>query len=148
MLRRPFGSWTNRYSDMTRLQREMDRLFAEMSTAPARQAAPRYPAMNVWTNENIATLTAELPGCNPDNLSISIVNDTLTLSGTRQPEPVDESATYHRRERSCGSFTRTFQLPFQVAVDKVEAAFENGVLQITLPRAEADKPKKIAIKAG
>jgi HSP20 family protein len=62
-------------------------------------------------------------------------------------QPV-EGATYHRRERGQGTFTRSLQLPFLVEADKVDATFEKGVLHIFLPRAEADKPKKIAVKAG
>ena len=70
------------------------------------------------------------------------------MSGARAPEDVGENAKYHRRERGCGRFARSFQLPFQVQGDAVEATFERGVLRIHLPRAEADKPKKIAVKAG
>ena len=91
--------------------------------------------------------TAELPGFDPEGLDISVVNDTLTLSGNRCADDV-EGATYHRRERRCGKFTRSFQLPFLVEGTDVEATFEQGVLKIELPRAEADKPKKIAVKAG
>jgi HSP20 family protein len=104
--------------------------------------------MNVWTSEDNAVLTAELPGCNPDALDISVVSDTLTLSGSRAQKELEEGATYHRRERTCGGFTRTFQLPFTVDPNKVEASFERGVLKVTLPRAEADKPKKIEVKVG
>jgi len=147
-MRRSYGSWGNPWRELDRLQREMNRVFADLPSARGLQPAPRYPTMNVWTNEDSAILTAELPGCNPDKLEISVMNDTLTLSGSREPEKVSEGTTYHRRERGCGNFTRTFQLPFQVAGDKVTATFENGVLEIALPRAESDKPKKIGIKAG
>jgi HSP20 family protein len=61
---------------------------------------------------------------------------------------VGEGATYHRRERRCGRFSRSFQLPFLVEGNEVEASFDQGVLKIELPRAEADKPKKITVKAG
>ena len=107
-----------------------------------------YPAMNVWTNEDGAVVTAELPGVEPDNINIAVTGDTLTLKGSRTPEELKEGEQYHRRERGHGQFTRTFQLPFQVEAEKVEANFEKGVLSITLPRAEAEKPRKIAIKAG
>ena len=110
--------------------------------------APSYPAMNVWTDQDGAVITAELPGVNPEDIDISVQNDTLTLRGNRAPDEVQEGGTYHRRERGSGSFTRSFQLPFQVASDQVEASYAKGVLSITLPRAEADKPKTIAIKAG
>ena len=158
MLYRPFeGFYTPRrgstwptgsgWREMERLRREMDSLFTDYPSRPGWTAAPAYPAMNVWTNEEGAVVTAELPGVAPEDIEISVVNETLTVTGTRQPEEV-EGATYHRRERSQGRFTRSFQLPFRIEGDKVEASFERGVLHIHLPRAEADKPKKIAVKAG
>jgi HSP20 family protein len=132
---------------MERLRREMNRLFTDWAPGSRWGAAPAYPAMNVWTHEEGVVVTAELPGVAPEDIEISVVNETLTVSGARQPDAV-EGATYHRRERSQGRFTRSFQLPFRVESDQVEAAFERGVLHITLPRAEADKPKKITVKAG
>jgi HSP20 family protein len=104
--------------------------------------------MNVWTNEEGVVVTAELPGVEPDEIDVSVVGDTLTLTGSRRPFELKEGEKYHRRERGFGRFTRTFQLPFQVEADQVEAIFEKGVLHISLPRAEVDKPKKIAIKAA
>ena len=148
MFGRPFGSRRNAWREMERLRREMDRMLDDVPARTARYTAPRYPAMNAWTNENGAVLTAELPGCDPAALDITVVDNTLAVSGQRAPEQVDEGATYHRRERGCGGFNRTFQLPFTVEAGAVEATFENGVLNITLPRAEADRPKKIEIVAG
>jgi HSP20 family protein len=104
--------------------------------------------MNVWTNEEGTVVTAELPGFRAEDLDIAVVNDTLTVSGTREPDEAEEERTYHRRERSCGSFKRTFQLPFAIEPGAVDATLERGVLRITLPRAEADKPKKITVKAS
>ena len=146
MVRRPYGTYASPWREMRRMQREMDRWMNRASLGVA--DAPCYPAMNVWTNENGAIATAELPGFNPDEIDISVVGDTLTVSGNRTPEDVGEGARYHRRERGCGRFTRSFQLPFQVESSAVEASFERGVLQIDLPRAEADKPKKITVKTG
>jgi len=77
-----------------------------------------------------------------------VVGDTLTLKGSRQPDKLQDGEKYHRRERNYGDFSRTFQLPFHVEADKVEAIFEKGVLHLSLPRAEVDKPKKIAVKAA
>jgi HSP20 family protein len=158
MLYRPFDSFfaprrgstwrTNpSWREMERLRREMDRLFTDWSPRSDWTAAPAYPAMNVWINEDGAIVTAELPGVAPEDIEISVVNETLTVTGTRQPEEV-EGATYHRRERSSGKFTRSFQLPFRIEGNQVEASFERGVLHIHLPRAEADKPKRITVKAG
>lgn len=132
--------------DWERLQREMNRLFAGLSPAPS---AAAYPAMNVWANEDGAIVMAELPGMSTDNLDISVVGDTLTLSGVREPEEeVCDCDLFHRQERGFGSFTRSFQLPFQVEAEDVEATYEKGVLRIELPRAESDKPKKITVQAA
>jgi HSP20 family protein len=145
MLYRPsFG--LSPWREMERLRREMNRLLSGQASGVA--VAPGYPAMNIWTNEDGAVVTAELPGSDPKDIDISVNNDTLTVTGCRQPQELPESSTYHRRERGCGRFSRSFQLPFQVEAGKVSAAFERGVLQITLPRAEADKPRKIAVKTA
>jgi len=141
----PYRPSRSQMRDMEQLRREMSRLFAD-SPFGARPT-PAYPAMNVWANEESAIVTAELPGCDPDALDISVVGQTLSMSGNRKAEELPEGAIYHRRERSCGGFTRTFQLPFEVDAKQVEATFDKGILHIVLPRAEADKPKKIAIKA-
>lgn len=148
LYRRPFRSYWSPWPEMERLQREMNRLFASAPTRAWNDVAPSYPAMNVWTNEDSAIVTAELPGVNPEDIDISVVGDTLTLKGSRQPYELREGETYHRRERRYGQFTRVFQVPFEVEADAVEAVFEKGVLHITLPRAEADKPKRITVKAG
>ena len=134
------------WREFDRLQREMNRLFDTVFSDVRRRSAPNYPAMNIWTNEEGAVITAELPGISPDDIDISVVGETLTLSGERKPDQLSQGDKYHRRERPYGKFSRTIQLPFLVDVDGVEALFEKGVLHISLPRAEADKPKKIAVK--
>jgi len=146
MFRRPFGYYGTRpaWQEFERLQHEMNRLFS----AARPQVSPGFPAINVWTNQDGAVLTAELPGVNPEDIDISAVGETLTLVGSRQPELLKENERYHRRERGYGKFTRTFQLPFPVETDKVEASFNKGILYINLPRAEADKPRKISVKTA
>lgn len=134
------------WQEMDQLQREMNRLF-DASTRERVFNSPSYPAINIWTNEDGQLITAEMPGVNPDDLNIDVTGDALSISGERKQEEVGKEVRYHRRERSFGSFSRTVQLPFMVDTDKVEASFQNGILQIYLPRAEADKPKKIEIKS-
>jgi len=150
MFRRPFGFYGVRspFAEMERLQREMNQLFSDSFSLAGGRVAPSYPAMNVWTNEDGAVITAELPGVNPDGIDIAVVGDTLTLTGSRTPEELGEGAKYHRRERGYGRFSRSFQLPFKVETDKVEAMFEQGILHLSLPRAEADKPRKITVKTA
>jgi HSP20 family protein len=130
---------------MERLQREMNRLFSDSFSLAGGRTAPGYPTMNAWTNEDGVVITAELPGVNSEDIDISVVDDTLTLSGERPSEELADGDKYHRRERGYGKFNRTLQLPFKVEAGEVEAVFEKGVLQVSLPRAEADKPKKITV---
>lgn len=147
MLMRPYSGWRSTRREMDRLRREMDRLFSEWPVR-AGWAAPEYPAMNVWTSEDSAIVTAELPGVNTEDIDISVEDELLTLRGNRQPDEMQESAKYHRRERRYGAFARTFRLPFSINADAVKATFENGVLSISLPRAEVDKPKRIKVKSA
>ncbi len=148
MLSRTFWGQSTPWNELERLRREMNRVFANLPTTSESRITPGYPAMNVWTNENGAVVTAELPGIDPDALDIAVVENTLTLSGERKPIELGEGDVYHRRERGYGKFTRSFQLPFNVEAGKVQAVYEKGVLHITLPRAEADKPRKIVVKAA
>ena len=150
MLRRPFYNYRTMspWREMSRLQREMNRLFSDSFSLAGGRVGPSYPAMNVWTNQDGAVIAAELPGVNPEDIDISVVGDTLTLTGNRQPNALLDGEKYHRRERNFGNFSRTFQLPFQVVAEAVEATFKNGVLHISLPQAEEDKPKKITVKSA
>jgi HSP20 family protein len=106
-----------------------------------------FPATNVWASDDNAMVTTEIAGVNPDDIEITTVKDTLTLRGIRKTENHGGEETHHRRERWTGQFSKTLQLPFTVEANKVEARFVKGVLYIKLPRAEADKPKKISIKS-
>jgi len=142
-IRRSYNPW----QEIDRLQRDMNRLY-DTFASPRLRVAPSFPAMNIWTNNEAAVITAELPGVDPESIDISVVGETLTLSGERKPEALQEGDKYHRRERRYGKFSRTIQLPFLVEANGVEALFNNGMLQISLPRAEADKPKKISVKTA
>jgi HSP20 family protein len=132
---------------MDRLQREMNRLF-ERRWGGRRRMASAYPAMNIWANEDEQIVTAELPGFDPEEIDISVVGDVLTISGKRELEEHPGDVRYHRRERGHGSFTRSVELPYLVDAVRVDATFKNGLIQISLPRAEQDKPKKIAVKSA
>ena len=135
------------WQEMDQLQREMNRLFDSTNRGRV-LTAPSYPAINIWTNDDEQLITAEMPGVHPDDINIDVIADALSISGERKPDEVANEANYHRRERGYGSFSRTIQLPFMVDTNKVEANFKNGVLMISLPRAEVDKPKKITIKSS
>jgi HSP20 family protein len=96
-----FGS----FPDIKRLQRDMNRLFAEMPSAVGQE----YPAVNVWSGEQDYILTAELPGIDSAQLDISVVGDTLTFSGSKDFEPLREGETYHRQERSGSCRSRSMR---------------------------------------
>ncbi len=130
-------------SDMHRLQHQLNRLLSLGSTSAG---VHEFPAINVWTSEDGAILRAELPGVNVENVDISLINDTLTIKGERFLELEQDSGACHRQERGFGQFARSIKLPFAVEPDTVKADFRDGVLQIELPRAAAEKPRKIAVR--
>jgi len=154
MLRRNLYGNGNRYRmlwpsnavwrDMRRLQREMGHLMGGTS-APITAS---FPAINLYSGDEGVILTAEIPGVEMEDLEITVLGETLTLSGSRNMEEVEEGVTYHRRERGQGTFTRTVELPFRVDSDNVEAKFSNGVLHVMLPRIEEEKPRKITVKTA
>jgi HSP20 family protein len=132
------------WQELDQFQREMNRLFD--AAGSGRVIKPLgYPAINIRMNEDEQIITAEMAGVHPDDIDIDVTGDAITICGERTMDSNIEDAYYHRRERNYGTFSRTIQLPFMVDTNKVEASFKNGILQIRLPRAEADKPKKISI---
>ena len=108
---------------------------------------PSFPALNVWEQEDALVVEAELPGLGLEDLEIFVTGQNqLTIKGER---PVVEvpNAVWHRQERGYGTFTRELTLPTLVDADKVEARYEAGVLTLTLPKAEAAKPRKITVRS-
>ena len=138
-----FGFERDPFAVMRRLQDEVDRTF----TSPAR-AAGGFPAVNIWQGTDTAALTAELPGVDPADIDISVKEDVITVAGERKAPATDDQTVWNRRERPYGRFSRVIQLPFKVDPDRVEARLQDGVLQIELHRPEADKPRRIQIKAA
>jgi HSP20 family protein len=134
--------------EFNRLQKEMNRLFNHLGVTPSwRGLSFSYPAINVWENDSAVFAEAELPGVSQDQLEIYVTDgDQLTVQGERKPAE-HASGTWHRRERGFGKFSRTLTLPANVDAEKVEARIENGVLHITLPKSEAARPRKIAVKS-
>jgi len=130
---------------MDRFQRDMNRLINRFDALGLR-AAPSYPKVNIWVNDSSQIVSAEMPGANADDIDIKVEGDTLTISGELKSTDLPEGARQLRKERSSGKFSRTFQLPYSVDSEKVEARYKNGVLVIVLPLSEKDKPRKIAIK--
>ena len=120
-------------------------LFERDFFAPERPLA-FSPALNVVEDESAYRVSAELPGIDPKEVSITLENGVLTLRGEKKEENEKKEKNYHRVERRYGSFARSLALPAEVDGEKVSADYRNGVLEITLPKADTVKPKKIDVK--
>lgn len=136
------GNVADPMRELEYLHRQMDRLFA----GPHAGAASEYPPIDLWTGADGIRMRAQLPGVSASDIDLSVVGDTVTLKGERKEFQDVPADAYHRREREAGKWIRTIQLPFPVESDAVQASFRNGMLEVELPRAASDKPKKIAIK--
>ena len=105
-------------------------------------------ALDVAEKGDVFTVKASLPGISPDDLNVTLEDNVLTIQGEVKEDETLEESNYHIRERRTGSFSRSVRFPVPVESDKVEAEFENGVLTLSIPKAEAVKPKRIAVKAN
>jgi HSP20 family protein len=132
------------------LRDEMDRLWSGVF-GPADGLRPatfrNQPAANVWERDDALLVEMEVPGVKSDQVEISVVGGELSVKVTR-PEIAENVIVCHRRERPTGSFARVLQLPLEVDANRVEAELHDGVLTITLPKAEAAKPRKIAVSSA
>jgi HSP20 family protein len=145
----PRSAWSI-FDELDSLQDGMNRMLSDGERGPRGRAWRRgatYPLMNIWTSADGIVIDAELPGVDPKEVDISVMGDALTLSGKVNTGEAPEGETYHRRERPAGDFARKLQLPFRAASDGVKANYTNGVLRVTVPRSEEEKPKKIEIEA-
>lgn len=109
-------------------------------------ASAYIPAMDILEHESQYTLLMDLPGVSLENVKIEMQEDRLVVSGTRNDEKAAEGVSIHRQERTVGAFSRTVRLPKQLDVDKIEATFDNGVLNVTLPKLAKPSPRTIEIK--
>lgn len=105
-----------------------------------------FPLVNLAEDDDNLYLTAELPGVASDSLEVSVKGDDLSLKGQVLTAQAGDEITYHRRERESGGFRRTLTLPVKVDVDHIEAAFKNGVLTVTLPKAAEARAHQISVK--
>lgn len=135
--RDPFGEL---WGELSRVQ---DELFRAAANRPTVRGLP----LNLWADDNAVYAQLDLPDADPNALEVTVQHGTeLTIKGERKPADV-KGAVWVRQERPTGTFTRSVTLPMLVDADKVEARYELGVLHLTLPRSEAGKPRKIAVKA-
>src|SRR5512133_3969987 len=128
--------------ELTRLRNEMNRVFSNYASATG---ASTFPFVNVYEDRNTLTLAAEMPGLSKEQVEITYADGTLTITGKRDATQSTASMTVLRRERSLGSFEKTIRIPVKVVSANISAKFTNGILTITLPKAEEAKPKAITI---
>ena len=134
------------YGDYDQLRREMLRLLDGLSDEPAGDVTSGvFPPVNITQDADHFYVRAEVPGIDAKALSISAIRGRLSLSGTRELPKEHERVSYHRRERAEGSFSRIVTLPSEVDAERVEARYTDGILTITLPKAEAAKPRQIRV---
>jgi len=145
-MRRGFqhGLW----NPFQQLRNEMDRLLTDFFGATTEEFLPSMfraqPAVNVWEKDDALIVESEIPGVKSEELEISVTGNQLSIRINRA-ETSEEGVTYHRRERPVGAVCRVLQLPVEVDAEKVEAVLRDGVLTITLPKAESAKPRKIQV---
>jgi HSP20 family protein len=125
---------------------EIDRLAREAWDSPVLYRSAHAPRTDIYEEKGELVLKTELPGISKSGIDISLEGDVLTVSAEKKQEKVSEEATYYSCERHFGQFSRTISLPFPVDAEKVSARFQNGLLEIRLPRAEEAKAKQVEIK--
>ena len=137
------------FREMMTLRSTMDRLFeSAMLGAPTAASEGWSLALDVAESEDAYVVKASVPGINPDDLEITYNNHTLTIRGETKADQEYDEGQYHLRERRWGSFARSLSLPTPINSEAIQAACENGVLTLTLPKAEEAKPKRISIQTG
>ena len=135
------------FRDLTALQTEVNRLFSRAS-GDVTDRQSWTPAVDVVETEDAIVLKAELAGMDPADINIEVQDNVLTVSGERRFQEEVKEDKYYRIERRYGSFSRSLALPPTADETKVEAKYDNGLLQITVPKAEIAKPKKITVAVG
>ncbi|MBO9367401.1 MAG: Hsp20/alpha crystallin family protein [Chloroflexi bacterium] len=136
------------FREMLTLREMMDRMIDEVFERPFGVTfAGQVPAIDMYQTDNEVVVKAALPGVKADDVQISVTGDVLTIKGEIKQEEEQKGRSYHIREHRWGAFERSIILPTAVVADKARAEFENGILTITLPKAEEVRPKTITVKA-
>lgn len=137
------------FRDLISIQDRMNRLF-EQTLARTREeegiaASTWMPAVDIYETPDQVVMKAELPGLTREDIEINVRDNALSLRGQRKFEKDVKEENYLRIERAYGSFQRSFTLPVTIQQDKIKAVFKDGVLELTLPKAEEARPKQIKI---
>ena len=137
--------------EMVTLRDAMDRLFDEAFTRPWGALdgwrGVGGPSVDMFETENDVVIKASLPGLKADDVQINVTGEMLTLKGETKETTEENEKSYHMREQRYGAFERSISLPTLVTPEKAKAEFEDGILTVTLPKAEEVKPKTITVKA-
>lgn len=136
-----WGSFTR---DFERMFQEMDRVISPLRSSSFFTDVVN-PACDIEETDSNYMLTFDMPGVAKDDINIEVQGNQLVVSGERRKVSEEKDSTSHLMERRYGQFRRTFMLPDAIDTDKIEAYYENGVLQLMVPKLEAVKPKKISI---
>ena len=139
------------YGDMLSLRSAMDRLFEDAWVRPLTKlgtnGGPATLAVDVYETDNDMVIEANVPGVKPEDIDISIQGDTLTIKGESQADETVTEDKFHTRERHFSAFYRQLMLPKAVESDAAEAEFKDGVLKLSIPKAEEARERKIPVKA-
>ena len=140
-------TWSNRsrLDELQQLKQQMEQLYGSARSPYQPASAGVFPMINLTEGKDAYYIRAELPGVKADELDIQIKENSLAISGERKIAAEEEAARYHRREREAGTFSRMIGLPGDINSDKVDAKLENGILTVVISKAEAAKPKQIAV---
>lgn len=130
------------------LRSEMNRLFADFLEPPTRDLDRVTPAADLYETDEAYFAEIELPGFSKDEVTVTVEQGVLTVSGEHATEQEKEREDYHLAERSFGRFSRSFSLPASIEQDEVTARFENGVLVVEMPKAEESKSRRIEVNVG
>jgi HSP20 family protein len=151
------ANW-NHWQTLETLRREIDKAFHE--TDARREpffrtaflpgsAARRYPLINLYEDNEAMYVEALAPGVDPETLNVSVVGNTLSITGEKRRVAGDvQPEAFHRSERATGKFVRHIELPIEVDENNVQADYKHGLLTVTLPKTEKAKPKQIAVQVS
>lgn len=136
------------WSEFERMRRDMETLLQNMSGDSGRSDVMVYPLLNIFEDDDCIYVHGEVPGVLPEDLDVKVESETLIIKGERKACPEGEDASWHRREIQCGTFSRAISLPSKVNTDRVEAKVVDGILTVTIAKADEVKPRQVEIKVG
>jgi len=136
-----FSTWWDPFAEIEALQRAVNRLFENF----AGRSEVTYPPVNVCDTGETYVVKAWMPGVRREDISLSVMGDTLTIQGEKK-EPEIKDGNFYRRERNFGRFHKVVELPAEVSAEGVKAKYQDGILTVILPKAESAKPRQITVE--